>query len=163
MPKPRPRSRRAPTAAAPAPRGRLLALAPLIIVAAGVIAYANGLRGPLIFDDFRSIVDNTTIRTLSWTTVLHPQAQTPMAGRPLANLSIALNYAMSGQNVASYHLWNIAVHILAALVLFGILRRTPVWPTADDRTRGLVALFCAAAWLVHPLNTDAVDYITQRT
>jgi len=65
--------------------------------------------------------------------------------------------------VETYHVWNIAVHILAALVLFGVLRQTPVWPAADDRTRDHVALFSALAWLVHPLNTDAVDYITQRT
>jgi Flp pilus assembly protein TadD len=163
MAKPRPRAHRAPATTVPASRGRLPALAPLIIIAAGILAYTNALTGPLIFDDFRSIVDNATVRTMSWATVLHPQAQTPMAGRPVANLSLALNYAMSGQNVETYHLWNILVHILAALVLFGILRQTPVWPTADDRTRDHVALFSALAWLVHPLNTDAVDYITQRT
>jgi hypothetical protein len=163
MAKPRPRAERAQATTAPASSRRLPALAPLIIIVAGIVAYANALTGPLIFDDFRSIVDNTTIHTISWATMLHPQAQTPMAGRPVANLSIALNYAMSGQNVQTYHLWNIAVHILAALALFGVLRRTPVWPTADDRTRDLVALFSALAWLVHPLNTDAVDYITQRT
>jgi hypothetical protein len=125
MAKPRPRSHRAPATTVPASRGRLPAIAPLIIIVAGVAAYANALTGPLIFDDFRSIVDNATVRTISWATLLHPQPQTPMAGRPVANLSLALNYAMSGQMVETYHLWNIAVHILAALVLFGILRQTP--------------------------------------
>lgn len=172
MSKPRPRPRRvsAPdTSARPAPspqprkRSTLIRLAPLVIVLAGALAYANSLKGPLIFDDYRSIVDNATVRQLSWTTVLHPQRQTPVAGRPLANLSLALNYAIGGQSVETYHLWNVGVHILAALLLFGILRRTAMWPTADDRTRDHVALFCALAWLVHPLNTDAVDYITQRT
>src|SRR5579862_223490 len=164
MSKPRPRPRRSsPAQSAPVQpaRARLLTIAPLVIVLAGAIAYANSLKGPLIFDDYRSIVGNTTIHEVSWATLLHPQRQTPVAGRPLANLSLALNYAAGGQEVETYHLWNIAVHILAALALFGILRRTAIWPEADERTRDHVALFCALAWLLHPLNTDAVDYITQ--
>ena len=163
MSKPR-RSLRA-SASAPTQRARTIPLvvASLVIILAGAIAYSNSLTGPLIFDDFRSIVDNATIRELSWNTVLRPQHQTPVAGRPLANLSFALNYAVAGRSVEVYHLWNITVHILAALALFGVLRRTLTWPEADERTTDRFALFCALAWLLHPLNTEAVDYITQRT
>ena len=38
--------------------------------------------------------------------------------------SFALNYAWAGVQVRSYHLANLGIHLLAALVLFGIVRRT---------------------------------------
>jgi Flp pilus assembly protein TadD len=135
----------------------------LVIAVAGVIAYSNSVDAPFVFDDNRSIIENVTVRQLSWSTLLHPQNQTPMAGRPLPNLSLALNWAVSGQAPESYRLFNIAVHIIAALLLFAVLRHIPPWPSADERTTNRVALFCTLIWLVHPLNTEAVDYITQRT
>ena len=127
------------------------------------MAYSNSLHGPLIFDDYRSIIENVTVHDLTWATILHPQYQTPVAGRPLANLSLALNWAFSGTRPESYHVFNIAVHITAALLLYAVLRRIPAWPPADDAATDRIALFCSLAWLLHPLNTDAVDYITQRT
>ena len=138
-------------------------MAQFALVLAGVAAYSNSLHGPLIFDDHRSIIENVTVHDLSWTTILHPQYQTPVAGRPLANLSLALNWALSGTRAESYHLFNIAVHIMAALLLFAVLRRIPPWPPTDEVTTDRIALFCALTWLLHPLNTEAVDYITQRT
>ena len=142
-----------------------LRLAALLIVVAGAVAYANSLSGPFIFDDRRTIEDNPSIRQI-WplTTVLNAKRQTPVAGRPLANLSFAVNYAIGGFHVEGYHLVNVTVHVLAALALFGVLRRTfalsgPAVAAAADR----LALVCALAWMLHPLNTEAVDYITQRT
>ena len=44
--------------------------------------------------------------------------------RPVANASFALNYALGGLDVRGYHLFNIAVHLCCALVLFGIVTRT---------------------------------------
>src|SRR3954463_11534918 len=71
-------------------RTRFHILAPLVIVLAGAAAYANSLHGPLIFDDYRSIIDNPTIRQLSpLTTVLRPPVQRPVTGRPIVNLSFA--------------------------------------------------------------------------
>jgi Flp pilus assembly protein TadD len=163
---PRKRRSRGPRATPPAARhGRTLfqIVAPLVIVAAGAIAYANSLHGPLIFDDYRSIIDNATIRQLSPLTVLRPPPQRPVTGRPMVNLSFALNYAAGGLAPEGYHLSNIAIHLCAALALFGVLRRTPWWIAAGGADADRLALFCALAWLLHPLNTEAVDYITQRT
>ena len=143
-------------------RGKIV-VAQIALVLAGVAAYANSLGGPLIFDDYRSIIENATVHDLSWTSVLHPQYQTPVAGRPLANLSLALNWALSGTRAESYHLFNIAAHVMAALLLFAVLRRIPPWPATDELSTDRVALFCSLVWLLHPLNTEAVDYLTQRT
>ena len=81
----------------------------LLIIVHGCVVNANSLRNPFVFDDQRTIFDNSTIRDISLNTVLHPQRQTPVAGRPLANLSFALNYAAGGRNPAGYHAWNLAM------------------------------------------------------
>lgn len=89
-----------------------------------------------------------------------------MAGRPFVNLTLALNYAVSGLNPWSYHLVNIGVHLLAGWLLFGIVRRTlerprlaNVWGAAARP----LALVITALWLLHPLQTEAVTYVIQRT
>lgn len=168
----------------PAPRGANL-LACGVIVAAGLAAYANSFSGPFVLDDPSSIVDNPSIRRL-WPL---PGPLAPphgggltVEGRPLINLSFALNYAIGGTEVGSYHAFNLAVHVLAGLALFGIVRRTllgaggdrsPASPTSAQRLGGLpdprrerdatfFALAGALLWMLHPLQTSAVTYISQR-
>ena len=90
----------------------------------------------------------------------------PVAGRPIVNLSFALNYAMGRLDVTGYHVVNVLVHIACALMLFGIVRRTLlIRPAADPlRVRSAdIAFASAVLWVLHPLNTEAVNYLTQRT
>jgi Flp pilus assembly protein TadD len=130
-------------------------------VAAGAATYWNGLGGPFIWDDQIAIVTNRTIQHL-WplSDALRPPRETPVAGRPIVNLSFAINYALGGLSETGYHIANIAVHIICALLLFGIVRRTLAkkGPGADA-----TALVASLLWMLHPLQSDAVDYITQRT
>jgi tetratricopeptide (TPR) repeat protein len=98
--------------------------------------------------------------------VLFPALELPVAGRPVVNLSFALNYAFGGFDVRGYHLVNVGVHLACALLLFGIVRRTLARRSLGERfgSRSTDLGFAAALiWLVHPLQTDAVDYVTQRT
>jgi len=137
-----------------------------IVVAAGIVAYANSLSGPFIFDDDASIVENTQIRSLAPSVAFRPYRELPTAGRPIVNASFAVNYAIGGLQPAGYHVGNIAIHILCALALFGIVRRTldlPGIPAALQRRSADLALAAALLWVVHPLNSEAVDYLTQRT
>ena len=127
-----------------------------VIVLAVLAAYHNSFRIPLLFDDAGTITNNQTIRHL-WPLgpVLKPLGGgLPSSGRPMVNLSFALNYAISGFNVWSYHLFNLTIHLLAALTLFGIVRRTLHRPR--------VAFAVALIWAVHPLLTEAVVYLSQR-
>jgi tetratricopeptide (TPR) repeat protein len=140
------------------------ALLLLLIVAAGAATYWNSLGGPFIWDDQIAIVTNHTIQHL-WplSDALRPPRETPVAGRPIVNLSFAINYAMGGLSETGYHIANIAVHIICALLLFGIVRRT-----LEKRSGGVfhadaTALIASLLWMLHPLQSDAVDYITQRT
>jgi tetratricopeptide (TPR) repeat protein len=136
-----------------------------VILLIGAIAYANSLRNPFLFDDHLAVVENESIRHLAdLGEVFTPAHESPVAGRPVVNLTFAVNYALGGLDVTGYHLWNIATHLAAALLIFGIVRRTLAGQTGWLRSRATpLACTVAALWAVHPLTTDAVDYVTQRT
>ena len=140
-------------------------LAAIVVVCA--LTYANGLWHPFIFDDFGTVVFNPQIRNL-WDVarVFAPLAESPVAGRPLVNLSFAINYAIGGLHVFGYHVGNLALHLGCALVAFGLVRRTLDTPGLSG-VFGLpstaIALAVAIVWSVHPLTSEVVDYITQRS
>ena len=140
----------------------------LALVAVGSGIYANSLSAPFVFDDHGSIVENQYLRHL-WplSSALGAPMQSAAAGRPVVSLSLALNYALAGGLTPSaFRVWNLCIHLTVALLLFGVVRRTLVSPTLSARfsryslhLAGAVALI----WLVHPLNSEVVDYVTQRT
>ena len=142
-------------------------LAPWLIVAATVLAYLNSLQGPMIFDDIPSIQDNPSIRQLWPLTV--PLATVPVGAfhtRPIANLSLAINYAVGGLAAPDYHAFNLLIHVLAALLLYGLVRRTLMlerFGKTFRRSATGTATAIALIWSVHPLTTSAVTYISQRT
>jgi hypothetical protein len=130
------------------------------ILAAGAIAvYSRTFSFPLLFDDKPAIVDNPTIR--HWSTAFWAPYDTGAAGRPIVNLSLAINYAISGESVWSYHALNLAIHILAGLLLFGIVRRTLA--LRADPASSLIGFSTALLWTLHPLQTESVTFIIQRT
>ena len=110
---------------------RRILLAAALLVSATAAAYCNSLGGPFIFDDLGSITGNPTIFHLdSVGAVLSPPGGgVTVSGRPVLNLSLAINYALGETHVLGYHLTNLAIHILAGLVLFGIVRRTLLLPS----------------------------------
>ena len=138
-------------------------LAAALIVVAVFLAYRGTFAVPFVLDDNQAITDNYSIRHFA--TAWSPPAETTVTGRPVVNLSLALNYAAGGLAVRGYHAANLAIHLLAALALFGVIRRTLPSPRlppalAPDATRiaGGVALW----WAAHPLQTEAVTYTIQR-
>lgn len=150
------------------------------LVMAVVVAFGPALRAPFIFDDLESIAGNVTIRRLWPITVpLSPPADVATSGRPMTNLSFALNYAANAaagidqtpgapdpNQTTGYHLGNLLLHLLAGALLFGVVRRTMRGPRIDESWRRVsdpVAGAITAIWLLHPLQTEAVLYLTQRT
>jgi Tfp pilus assembly protein PilF len=152
-----------------------------IIVLAALAAYRNSLSCPFIFDDFLAITKNPTIRHLgsAWSP---PQNYiSAVTSRPVINFSLAVNYALGGLDVRGYHEMNLGIHILAALTLFGIVRRTLLRPAVAGLRRAgpsgpnpgttprfagaatLLAFTVALLWAVHPLQTESVTCMIQRT
>lgn len=147
----------------------------VILTVLTFVAYHGSFEVPELLDDETAISGNPSIRHL-WplSEPLDPPARAGTGGRPLANFTFALNYAWTEDNLWSYHLVNLAIHLGAALTLFGIVRRTlritPLWagsgPAADeesDSRANAIALTAAALWAVHPVATIAVTYLSQRT
>jgi hypothetical protein len=155
-----------------------------VIVFAAMAAYCNSFSTPFMLDDSLAIATNPSIR--HWVSALSPPARSTAGGRPLINLTFAVNYAMGGMNVRGYHVLNLLIHSLAGLVLFGIVRRTllrpavaglppspRLWRTSHRAGPSApiprfaeaatpLALAVAVIWTVHPLQTEAVTYISQR-
>lgn len=148
------------TPAPPAPRA-YAGWAPVVLVAAVALAYGNSLDGPFVFDDIQSIPENPTIRRLLSPEIASPPSGLTVSGRPLVNVTLALNYALGGLGVTGYHLFNVVIHALAALSVFGLTRRTFARSSPSSPADAL-ALVTALLWALHPLQTESVTYIVQR-
>ncbi len=132
----------------------------MLVVAAGLGAYSNSFHDVFVFDDRWHIVDNPHIRQLwpPWEILTH-------SSRPVVHLSLALNYALGALNPWGYHAFNLVIHLLAALVLYGVVHRTFLSEPLRSRWAGASAWLAAAValiWVVHPLQTEAVTYVIQR-
>ncbi|MGB2987436.1 MAG: tetratricopeptide repeat protein, partial [Phycisphaerae bacterium] len=146
--------------------GRLLP--PVLIIAVGLVTYVNSFAGVFLFDDRLHILGTRRLETL-W-----PLWEALARRRPVVDYSLAVNYVIGGESVWSYHAVNLAIHILAGLTLYGIVRRTLLrevrvasrLPLPDGRGSGRastwLALVVALIWVVHPLQTQAVTYLIQR-
>ena len=125
------------------------------------------MDGPFVFDDHPSIVENRSIRSLRpLNRSMFSERDTPTAGRPLANFSFAVNYAIGGMNTRGYHVTNVLLHILNATILFALIFRTlrePPWTERWNAGAGRIAFVAAMLWALHPLQTEAVSYVSQRT
>ena len=153
---------------------RWLRLAPWLLVVVGVLTYVNTLPNDFVFDDTGAILANQQIRD---------PANIPFLvfndSRWLPEITLAINWAIDGDEPRGYHLVNLIIHILAAVTLYGLVRRVlsivsdgsrqshdkPAWRLATPPSPAgpsLLAFAIALLWLVHPLNTQAVTYVIQR-
>lgn len=141
---------------------RLLARTALL---AGIIAviYLPAAHGPMVFDDLPGVITNLNVQQV-WP--LHVAADappnTPFAARPIAAFSMAVNYAVHGFDPAGYRWTNAALHLLAGvlvmLLMDRLLRRTRLHRSASS-----LAFIIALLWVAHPLQTDSVAYIVNRS
>jgi tetratricopeptide (TPR) repeat protein len=150
------------------------ALAALALLAAAVWGvYGRHLAAPFIADDSLAVVTNDSIRRLTplfgdagGRGPLNPDIDLPVTARPLTNLSFALSYRAGGLDPRGYRVVNIALHTLAAWLLWAIARRAIRRGAADPAcadAAGLLAPAIALLWAVHPLLTESVFYVTQRS
>src|SRR5262245_43870590 len=129
------------------------------LIVAVVATYANSFWGIFLLDDTRAIVENSRIQEL-WP--LGPILSGP---RPVVDLSLAVNYAISGVRPWSYHAVNLLIHLFATLTLFGLVRRTVLRINSERLKVGAtpIAFATAILWAIHPLQTQAVTYVIQRS
>ncbi len=136
----------------------------LALVVIGLVAYLDCLGNDFIFDDIQYINAETfSPYTFEWLTT---SIESPIKGRPLVGLSLLLNFMACGLKPAGYHFFNLVVHLTCSLALFGVVRRALLhWRSPRHggmETIGL-AFACALLWMIHPIQSECVNYISQRT
>jgi len=130
-------------------------------------AYLPGTSGAYMFDDFPNIVENNGVHVSSWSipSLVSAALSSPSSEfkRPLASLSFAMNYLVSGLDPFGMKVTNIAIHLLNGLVAFALLRLLFAGSTRRPTRRdGFHAVIVASLWMLLPINLTAVLYVVQR-
>lgn len=131
----------------------------VLVVAAGLLAYHNCFDGQYFLDDGGTFEHDEEV----WkTSALVPN---PLVNRWLGRWTFAAGIAAFGGKLPALHAVNLAIHLLAGVALWGVVSLTLRLPRFGDRfagRSGLLATIIAGLWVVHPLTTAAVTYLTQR-
>jgi len=136
-----------------------------VIALLGILIYANTFSVPFVFDDQANIVNNDGVRDL------HGLINGSGFQRFVGMLSFMANYRLNGFDVTGYHIFNLTVHLLNALMVFALISltlRMPVFRKLRTGESGalnpatVIPLFAALIFVAHPIQTQAVTYIVQR-
>lgn len=147
------------------PRGPIILLMALLVTAA---LYWPGLGGGWLFDDYPNIVDNAALHIhhfnipdLAGAALSSPSSELK---RPLASLSFAINYLLTGLDPYWMKLTNVFIHLLNGIGIYLLTRR--LLPASQGRKptprTDSVAALLAGAWLLLPINLTGVLYVVQR-
>ena len=110
----------------------------LLLLGAAFAAYGPSLLGSFHFDDY-SIFTGDVLRTL--------------ATRPLTALTFWFSRSLGDRNPFDYHAIDLALHFIAVLLLYDVLRQL-----ASERAAFIGSLIFA----VHPIQSEAVNYVFAR-
>jgi tetratricopeptide (TPR) repeat protein len=128
---------------------------PIAAVTLAGLAFSPAIKGSFVFDDFHLPFADPKAASM-------PAAFWIGGVRPILMLSYWLNYALSGTETFSYHATNIALHSVTAVLVYFVIRRLLEISKADvDVHRA--SLFGSGVFLLHPLQTESVDYIAGRS
>ena len=139
---------------------------------AGVLAvfavYWTGLHGLFFFDDHPNIVLNPGVKLsdlsreslgLAWASGTSGQF-----GRPVSQLSFALNHYFSGFNPFAFKLTNLVIHCLNGVLIYllGYQLLDSLRQKLNLKNVSLWAALVAVVWLIHPIQMTSVLYVVQR-
>ncbi len=138
-------------------------LGALIILLLGILIYSNSLDGNFVLDDVYYIQNNEDILNLDvykdisyWFSLQH---------RPVPTYTFALNYSIHGFDTQGYHIVNIIIHLMNALLVFFLtLKLLDIGPNNAPikRNKILIATIVSLLFVSHPVQTQTVNYIVQR-
>lgn len=133
----------------------------VLLIASVLAVYLNALSGTFQFDDYNMIVTNVSVH--SWNAWFEKTVHGGI--RPLLNLTYTMNW-ISGSGVFGYHLLNVCIHSVNTLLVYWACRlftrscRQEILAHEQAQTASLLA---ALLFALHPLQTEAVTYITGRS
>jgi len=131
-----------------------------LLFLAGLLIYGQTFQFDFVFDDHFFIVDNPYIRHFSH---IHLMWDTFPKTRLVGVYSFALNYFFDQLHPRGYHLFNLIVHFLAVGLVWALadlLFKITKFP--ENRLTKEFPFIIAFLFLVHPCQTEAVSYISQR-
>ncbi len=132
----------------------------LLLVLFALIIYANSLKGDFVWDDGQLVRSNKYIKSWHYVEKIFTRDWGAGGGvtysfyRPLAIFSYLINNMMTGYDVLYYHLTNVLLHAVTALVLYLLVRTITAEP--------LIAFLAGILFIVHPVHVEAVSYISGR-
>jgi hypothetical protein len=145
----------------------------LALLLFGIGVHIPSLTGELLWDDVPLVKDNPLIKSpaLIWEAFRHYLFPDTYAGhyRPVQTISYIFDYLFWNRNPLGYHLSNVLWHVLSGVLLYFLLCRIlrslaerwpPVWMRPS--TSSNAAFFLALFWVVHPVHSAAVDYVSGR-
>ncbi len=132
------------------------------LVVVGAFVYLFNLRAPLFWDDADWILNNPAVHALTWSNLTFIFSHDVLAGigltsnyyRPFLFVTFLFNYLVSGTSPASYHLISNGIHIANGIILFSLCVR---WLKSRR-----AAFLAALLFLIHPLQTESVTYVSGR-
>ena len=138
---------------------------PYVLLALAVfVVYGHTLDDPFLLDDNFNIGENPGVYRL-WplTKALNPPPGiVTFFTRPVVNFTMCVDYALGGYNPHAFRRTNLLLHWAAATALFILMRRTLRSIGHNPTVSKWLGLAAALIWLLHPLNTTAVNYLSQR-
>lgn len=132
-------------------------LVPLLLATA---AYWRVLDGEFQFDDTHSVERNLQMKDLAGYVRENFVSNYFHSGRPVTELTFAMNYAVGRLEPWNYHLTNLVIH-LAAVVLAWAFGRQVLRLAGVGRAEWL-AVAVAGIFALHPIQSQAVSYVSQR-
>lgn len=133
-----------------------------------MVTYWPGLHGDFFFDDGPSILwaSGVEMNEFSWVALQQAwfSGGAGPTGRPVAQISFALNHYLSGFDPFAFKVTNLAIHAVCGLLVFGLVRHLfrDIYPREPQQWRRLVSIGVAALWLMHPLQLLPVLHVVQR-
>ncbi len=127
-----------------------------LIVAAIAVAYLPSLAASFQFDDWSVIVRDPRVQSVSAWLAAMPGI------RPLLKLSYALNHELGG-SAAGFRAVNVLVHTANSLLVAALLRNLGLRLALAPRAAGFAALVAATIFALHPVQTEAVTYVSGRS
>ena len=128
---------------------------PLILIITFIIYIPALNAGFVNWDDPDYVGENSyLIRDLSRFPELFT---TPVQGNyhPLTMFSLALNFAISGENEWSYHLFNLLFHLVNCFLVYRLALLL-------SKNNSLIALVTSLLFGIHPLHVESVAWISER-
>lgn len=128
----------------------------------GLILYLNSLNAPFHYDDIYFLKENLGIKSFSlfWQR-LSGNISALFNGRPFLLLTFLVNYKLGGLQTLGYHLLNVSIHIGNAFFLYLILRKYVA--SDDEKELSLKTVLASVLFLIHPICTESVTYISSRS